>query len=529
MTDVRILVADDLGAEGMEILGQAGEVTLKTGMDEDTLRETLPGYHAVIVRSATKVTARSLELAKDLVVIGRAGIGIDNIDVAAATGHGIVVMNTPLTAAVTTAEHAIALMTSLARNIPQADAALKAGRWDKKKFVGTELSGKTLGVIGLGKIGSVVASRGVGLAMNVIASDPQVDESMAPAGVQIVHFEDLLAQADFITLHVPKMEATTGLINAEAFAKMKDGVRLIHAARGGIVVEKDLLDALASGKVAGAALDVFESEPLAEDHPLRGLDNVVLTPHIGASTTEAKRNVSIDMANQIVTCLTTGIVLNGINTPLIAPADAPRVAPFLSLTRNLAGLLTQVFPGTLHSLRLTLQGDTTHAATEALKAEMIAGALAPKSDIPVTSVNAAHIAEQMGVDVFCDESSVKRDFVSLVRVEAVIDGEHHRISGTVLGHRHGRMVEFDGYLLDAIPEGHLLVTFHRDRPGVIGDIGRVLGTEGTNVARVQMGAPENGSQGPSLGIWNLDNALVEGELQQICEIDSIEHAYSVQL
>lgn len=529
MTDVRILVADDLGAEGLEILKGAGEVTLKTGMDEDTLRETLPGYHAVIIRSATTVTARSLELADDLVVIGRAGIGIDNIDVPAATDRGIVVMNTPLTAAVTTAELAIALMTSLARKIPAADARLKDGGWDKKKFVGTELRGKTFGVIGLGKIGSVVADLGVGLRMEVIAHDPQVDASGAPEGVSMVSFDDLLARSDFISIHVPKLPATTGLLDAAAFAKMKDGARLVNASRGGIVDQQAMIDALESGKLAGAAVDVFEKEPLADDHPLRGMDNLVLTPHIGASTAEAKRNVSIDMANQIVTCLQSGIVLNGINTPFIAPATAPVVAPFLGLTRNLASLVTQVFPGSLQSLRLTLQGDTTRNAAEALTAEMIAGALSPLTDKPVTSVNAARIAEDLGVEVYTDLSSVKRDFVSLIRVEAVIDGAHHKISGTVLGHRHGRMVELDGYFLDAIPEGNLLVTFHNDRPGVIGEIGRILGSQGANVSRVQLGVPENGSGGPSLGIWNLDAVINGTVLEELRAMDAIVSAYGVAL
>lgn len=316
MSDVRILVADELGQAGLDLLKAAGEVTVKTGMDEDTLRATLPGYHAVIIRSATTVTGRSMELAEDLRVIGRAGIGVDNIDIPAATERGIVVMNTPWTAVVTTAEHAIALLVSLARNIAAADAALKAGRWDKKLFVGTELKGKTLGVVGLGKIGGVVAQRGRGLAMNVIAHDPYVDADKAPEGVELVSFDDLLGRADFISLHLPKTDTTAGLFNQATLAKMKQGARLIHAARGGIVVESDLIEALESGHLAGAALDVYESEPLAADHPIRSMANVILTPHIGASTREAKTNVSIDMANQIIQCLETGEVENGVNTPL---------------------------------------------------------------------------------------------------------------------------------------------------------------------------------------------------------------------
>ncbi len=526
MTSIRILVADELGKAGLTILEEAGDVTVKTGMDEAALRATLPGYHALIVRSATKATGPSLEDANDLVVIGRAGIGIDNIDVAAASERGIVVMNTPLTAAVTTAEHAISLMMSLARNIPAADASMKAGRWDKKLFVGTELRGKTLGVLGLGKIGSVVADRGCGLQMDVIAHDPQVTQGNAPEGVRMVSFDELLASADFLTLHLPLMDATRGLLNADTFAKMKNGARLIHAARGGIVVEKDLIAALESGKLAGASVDVFESEPLAEDSPLRSMSNVVLTPHLGASTAEAKRNVSIDMARQIVTCLKDGIVLNGINAPRIAPEDAPQVAPWLSLTRNLSRLLLGIYSGKLEALRLTLQGSIPRMAPDALQAEMIAGALASRTDRPVTSVNSARIAEDLGVRIAQDAASIKRDFVNVVRVEAMVDGERHRITGTVLGSRHGRMVDIDDYLLDAIPEGPLLLTFNENEPGVIAEVSAILGAPGINVDRVQVGAL-SGTPGPAIGIWNLSTPLPEELRAKIAEMPKIQEAWAI--
>ena len=524
---MRILVADELGQTGLTILEEAGEVTVKTGMDEATLRDTLPGYHALIIRSATRATAASLEKADDLVVIGRAGIGIDNIDVAAATERGIVVMNTPLTAAVTTAEHAIALMMSLARNVPQAHASMRQGRWDKKMFVGTELRAKTLGVLGLGKIGSVVADRGRGLKMEVIAHDPQVTQSNAPEGVRMVSFDELLESADFLTLHLPLMDATRGLLNAAAFAKMKNGAYLIHAARGGIVNEADMIAALESGKLAGASVDVFESEPLAEDSPLRSMDNVVLTPHLGASTREAKRNVSIDMAKQIVTCLQDGIVLNGINAPRIAPEDAPQVAPWLALTRNLARLLLGVFPGKLEALRLTLQGSTPRMAPDALQAEMIAGALASRTDRPVTSVNATPLAEDLGVRITQDAATVKPDFVNVVRIEALVDGERHRISGTVLGMKNGRMVDFDRYLLDAVPEGPLLVTFSANEPGVIAEVSGVLGESQINVDRVQVGAL-NGAPGPAIGIWNLSTPLSEELRGKIAEMPKVQEALAIE-
>ncbi|MDH3592846.1 MAG: phosphoglycerate dehydrogenase, partial [Planctomycetota bacterium] len=477
MNALRILVADDLGQEGIEMLAEAGEVKVKTGMTEDQLRDTLPGYHALIVRSATKVTARSLERASDLVVIGRAGIGIDNIDVAAATERGIVVMNTPEAGAVTTGELAVALMMCLARNLAPADASMKAGRWDKKALVGTELRGKTLGVIGLGRIGTVVAERGLGLRMDVITHDPFLDSSRLPVGVRQVRFDELLAHSDFISIHVPKGEKTMNLINAETIAKMKPGVRLIHAARGGIVDEDALVDALESGHLAGAALDVFSVEPLPENSRLRSAPNLLLSPHLGASTREAKRNVSLDMARQMVLCLKKGVALNGINVPRISPAQARTLGPFLDLARNLASFLTQVFPGRVESLRLSLQGKLPGSAAHPLEVAMLAGALRDRAEGPVTPVNAERIGDQMGVRRHTEVSTIKRDFVNVVRVEALIDGERHYISGTVLGHRHGRMVELDHYLLDAIPEGPMLVTFHGDQPGVVGAVGQILHEE----------------------------------------------------
>lgn len=523
-----ILVADPLSEEGMEILREAGEVTVAKGLDEEGLREMLPPFQALIVRSATRVTARSLELAENLAVIGRAGIGVDNIDVQAATERGIVVMNTPEAGAVTTGEHAIALMMSLARNIPAADASMKAGEWEKSRFLGTELRGKTLGVLGLGRIGRVVAERGLGLQMEVIAHDPYVDEEQAPAGVRLVDLDQLLEESDVVSVHVPLTGETRHLLNAERLARMKPGARLVHAARGGIVDERALCQALRSGRLAGAALDVFEEEPLAPDHELRRLPNVVLTPHLGASTAEAKRNVSIEMARQIVACLTRGITLNGVNVPRIAPGEAAHIAPYLTLAQNLAAFLVQVWPGRVESLRLTLQGALPAAGARPLEVAMLVGALQHRAPGPVTPVNAERIARETGVRVFTETSTVKRDFVHLVRVEALLEGERHLVSGTVLGHRHVRMVEFDRFLLDAIPEGPLLVTFHHDRPGVAGTIGTILGEEGINVSRLQLGGPLPDS-GLALGIWNLSASISDSALAALRSLESIRKAERVNL
>ena len=526
MKHLSILVADDLSPEGLAILEKVGKVTVYQGMDEDTLRETLPDYDALIVRSATKVTARSLENVERLTVIGRAGIGVDNIDVETATAKGIVVMNTPEAGAVTTGELAIALMMAMARNIPAADATMKAGKWEKSKLLGTELRGQTLGVLGLGRIGSVVADRGKGLQMQVIAHDPFVDAARTPVGVRMVTLDELLTESDFLSVHVPRTEDTLDLLNAERIGKMKKTARLIHAARGGIVNEEALCDALDAGTIAGAAVDVFEREPLPEDNRLRHTPNLLLTPHLGSSTREAKRNVSLDMARQVVTCLKKGIALNGINVPRIAPAQALQIAPYMTLAHNLSTILLQVFPGKLRSLRLTLQGDMLTAAGHPLSVSMLTGALQSRAKGPVTPVNAERIAKEMGVRTHTESHSLKRDFVHLMRIEALIGEERHFVSGTVLGHRHGRMVEIDSFHMDAIPEGPLLVTFHKDEPGVMGALGSILGEANINISRLQMGLGDNG-EGESLAILNLSSRLSDDILARIGEVPAITRAFAV--
>ncbi len=523
MRQRRILVADELSPEGLQLLAKAGEVTVRTGMTEDQLRAALPPFHALLVRSATRVTKRSLELADNLALIGRAGIGVDNIDVEAATERGIVVMNTPEASAVTTGELAVALLLALARNVAAADASMKAGKWDKSKLTGTELTGKVLGVLGLGRIGRVVAERGKGLHMQVIAHDPHVDAARAPSWVRMTSLDELLAESDFVTVHVPLLDGTRHLLDRERLARMKKGARLVHAARGGIVDEDALCDALDSGQLAGAALDVFEQEPLPADHRLRRVANVLLTPHLGASTREANRNVALDLARQVVTCLTRGIALNGVNVPHIAPSEAAQLAPFITLAQNLASFLAQVFVGPIESMRLSLQGELPASAARPLAASMLAGALQHRSESPVTEVNAERIARQLGARVHTESSSLKRDFVNLIRVEALIGGDRHFVTGTVLGHRHGRMIEFDEFMLDAIPEGPILVTLHRDVPGVVGRIGTILGEEQINVSRLQLGG-QGGNDSLALGIWNLASPLTARALERLRGLDTVARA-----
>ena len=523
----RILVADELSEEGLSILRTAGEVTLQKGMNEDALRLKLPGYHALVVRSATQVTARSLELADELALIGRAGIGVDNIDVQAATDRGIVVMNTPEAGAVTTGEHAISLLLSMARMIPQADASVRAGKWEKSKFTGVEITGKQIGILGLGRIGRVVAERARGLGMLVSAYDPFVTPANAPQGVRMMDLNELLQSSDFISVHMPLMEETRGFLSKERIAQMKKGARLVHAARGGIVDEAALCAALMEGRLAGAALDVFDQEPLPQDSPLRTAPNLILTPHLGASTHEAKHNVSIEMAKQIALCLQKGIALNGVNVPRIAPSDAAQVGPYLALVHNLSSLLVQTFPGPLRSLRLTVQGSIAENAQKPLRVAMVAGALKPLTTGAVTPVNAERIAKDRGVAIVAEASSMKRDFMNLVRVEAQVGDDRHYATGTVLGHRHGRLVELDDYVLDAIPEGPLLVTFHSDQPGVVGKLGTLLGDAGINISRMQIGTADDPTR-PSVALLNLDRALDAAQLAAVRSLAAIRRAEFVR-
>jgi len=514
----------------MALLRDVGDVTVKTGMDEATLRETLPGFETLVVRSATKVTKKSLELADELALIGRAGIGIDNIDVAACTEKGIAVMNTPEAGATTTAEHALSLLLSMSRKIPAADASIRAGKWEKSKFTGVELQNKQLGVVGLGQIGRIVAQKAAGIGMTIAAYDPFVTQEKAPDGVRMLDLDELLASSDFVTVHVPLMKETHHLLNRDRLMAMKKGARLVHAARGGILCEKGLCEALESGHLAGAALDVFEKEPLDEDSPLRSVPNLIMTPHLGASTKEAKRNVSLDMANQIGLAATKGVVLNGVNVARLSPADAVQAGPYMDLARNLASFLTQTYEGQVVSLRLSVQGGIPASAHRAMTVAMIVGGLRSTVQGTLTPVNAERIAEERNVRVHFEATEMKRDFMSLVRVEALIGDTRHIASGTVLGHSHGRMVELDDYVLDAIPEGPMLVTFHRDEPGVVGRIGTMLADNGCNISRMQIGTKKDSDV--ALGVLNLQGQFGDGQLANVRDkvnaIESIVSAHVVR-
>lgn len=527
VSDWKVVVADSLSAEGLEILRAHADVRVFSGMSPEELLAELPGTHALVVRSATKVTESVLEAASELLVVGRAGIGVDNVDIQAASERGIAVMNTPESGATTTGEHAVAMLCALARNIPQASAGMHAGRWEKKKLQGVEMTGKTVGIVGLGRIGQVVAERCRGLKMRVLAHDPGLPKDAAPEGVQLVTFERLLGEADFVSLHLPLLDATHHLFDAGTSAQMKEGARLVHCARGGIVDERALLGALESGRLAGAALDVFEAEPLPAESPLAGHPKVILTPHIGASTKEASRNVARDMAQQIVTCLQTGIVINGINVPRIPPNQADELAPWLDLASTLGSFLAQAFPGKLERVSLDLQGDLPQRHENSLRIAALVGALRG-SGVAVTSVNAERHAAEHKIDCDSQRRLVDRAYVDLVRIEAVLDGHARFITGTLLGRRGLTILEIENASLDAHPSPEMILTFHDDSPGVIGRIGSVLGERSINISSMQVAEGRHSGAG-AMALLSLNGAVDEAMLADLEGLDALHRVVRISL
>lgn len=519
----RILVADELSPEGIEILERAGDVEVRTGMDEATLRDTLPGFHALVVRSATKVTAGSLEKARDLSVIGRAGIGIDNIDVAAATERGIVVMNSPDATAVTTGEHAIALMASMSRHVPAADASMKAGRWDKKVYVGSEMRRKTLGVLGLGRIGTVVADRGVGLRMNVIAHDPFVTESPL-VGVQLVTFEELLAKSDYLSIHVPRSEKTLGLIGAEAMSKMKQGARIINCARGGIVDEDALCDALESGHLAGGALDVFDSEPLPEDSRLRRTEGLVLTPHLGASTAEAQLNVAISVAEQVRDYLIRGVIGSAVNVPSLSSDEAGALDPYIQLGEKIGSLYAQLAGRAPSSVQIELHGEVAGVDGRPVSAAVLKGLLERVSEPPVNTINAPLLAAERGIQVTDLRDSKPIGFANSIRVRFQSAEGENVIDGAVFGADVIRIVRCDDFHFEVAPEGDVLVLNNNDVPGVVGNVGTFLANEKINIAGLALGRV----RGTAVSFVHVDSAVTEDQLAKLRELPDITGAHMVR-
>lgn len=489
---IKILVSDDVSESGLEPL-RAGSFTLekRTGLAADELVAALKDCDGLIVRSETKVTDELMNAAPKLRVIGRAGVGIDNIDLAAATARGIVVMNAPDGNTITTAEHTIALLVALARRVPQANLSLKSGKWERKNFIGTELQGKTLGVIGLGRIGRVVAKRAVGLGMKVVAFDPFV---VADSEIELQPMDDVLARADFLTVHTPLTAETRGIIGAEAFSKMKNGVRIINCARGGLIDEDSLYQALKSGKVAGAALDVFESEPPPAAHPLLQLDEVIVTPHLGASTREAQEGVAVTVAEQMRDFLLTGALRGAVNLPAIDQKVLATLAPYLLLAESLGRFHAQLTSSAIREVRLEFAGELVDVDAAPVTRAFLAGLLRDVS-ARVNAVNAFLIAEERGIGVM---SSYMRGSTaaSAIRTTVISSDGEQTASGSVFttaeGYREGRITRINGFRIEAVPRGFMLVMHNRDVPGVIGRVGTILGEAGINISAFHLGRRERG-------------------------------------
>ncbi|WP_048861511.1 phosphoglycerate dehydrogenase, partial [Acidisphaera rubrifaciens] len=521
----KVLISDKLSAAAVEIFRSRGiETDVRTGLSPADLRAIIADYDGLAIRSATKVTRELLDAAPNLKVVGRAGIGVDNVDVKSATARGVVVMNTPHGNTITTAEHAIAMMFALARQIPDASASTKAGRWEKNRFMGVEVTGKTLGLIGCGNIGSIVAERGVGLRMKVIAYDPYLaDKRALELGVEKVELDALLARADFISLHVPMTDQTRNILSRAALERAKPGVRIINCARGGLIDETALADLLRTGHVAGAALDVFETEPATES-PLFNLDTVVCTPHLGAATAEAQENVALQVAEQMSDYLLSGAVTNAINMPSVSAEEAPRLKPYMELCRLLgsfAGQLSSAKEGVIRRVVIEYEGLAAQINHKPTTAAALAGVLAPMMD-SVNMVNAPVAARERGIDVAETVHERDSEFQTLVRITIETSGQTRSIAGTLFAGSRPRIVEIKGIPVDAGFARHMLYVTNEDRPGFVGRFGALLAGAGINIATFHLGRAERG--GDAICLVSLDEAVPTDVLAMVQTLPMVHQA-----
>jgi len=522
----KVLISDKMSSQAAEVFRERGiEVDVATSLSPEELIAKIGAYDGLALRSATKVTEAAIAAADNLKVVGRAGIGVDNIDVEAATRRGIVVMNTPSGNAVTTAEHAIAMLFALAREIPAADRSTRAGKWEKSRFMGVELTGKTLGVIGCGNIGAIVAERGRGLRMRVIAYDPYLSPERArDLGVEKANLDALLARADFITLHVPKTDETRGMIDAAALAKTKRGVRIINCARGGLVVEEDLKAAIESGQVAGAALDVFVQEP-AHDNPLFELDQVVATPHLGAATTEAQEKVALQIAEQMSDYLLTGAITNAINMPALSAEEAERLNPYMRLADLLGSFAGQLTRSGLKSATVEYEGEAAELNCRPLTQIALTGLLRPILD-NVNMVSAPVLARQRNIDVTEMKHERDCDYQTLIRLTVTTERGVRSISGTLFGGTKPRLVEIKGIKIEAELGPHMLYTTNEDRPGMIGAIGKALGDAQVNIATFHLGRAERGAE--AIALLEVDEAISSEVLQRVRALPHVKQATALK-
>jgi D-3-phosphoglycerate dehydrogenase / 2-oxoglutarate reductase len=520
----KILISDALSPAAVAIFKERGlEVDFQPnlGKDKEKLAQLINGFDGLAIRSATKVTGKILERAQNLKVIGRAGIGVDNVDIPAATARGIIVMNTPFGNSITTAEHAITLMFALARQIPEADASTRAGKWEKNKFLGVEISGKTLGVIGCGNIGSIVTDRARGMKMRVVAYDPYLsDERALDLGVEKVDLEELLRRSDFITLHTPLTDKTRNIINADSLALTKKSLRVINCARGGLIDEAALFDALSSGRIAGAALDVFVTEP-ATDSPLFALPNVVCTPHLGASTTEAQENVALQIAEQMSDYLMRGAISNAVNFPSISAEEAPKLKPFVALAERLGSFAGQLTETGIQRVQISYQGNVAQMNTRALSSAAIAGLLRPMlQDINV--VSAPTVAKDRGIVVEETRREAEGDYESLITLTVKTDRQSRHVSGTVYADGRPRIVNIKGIRMDAEFGPSMIYITNLDKPGFIGKFSSTLGDAGINIATFHVGREAPG--GHAVALIEIDGELPADVLAKVRALPQVQQA-----
>jgi D-3-phosphoglycerate dehydrogenase len=527
---IRIFVADDVSDSGLEPLRDAGfTLDKKTGLAIDALRSELAQSDGLVVRSETKVNSELMDAARKLRVIGRAGVGVDNIDVAAATARGIVVMNAPDGNTITTAEHTLALLVALARNVAQANRSIKEGKWERKRFIGVELQGKTLGIIGLGRIGRAVSARARAFGMKIVAHDPFISpEEARDLEIESVSLDEVFSRADFLTVHTPLTSETRGIIGAPAFEKMKKGVRIINCARGGLVDEAALFEAIKSGTVAGAALDVFAQEPPPSDHPLLSLEEVIATPHLGASTTEAQEGVAFTVAEQMRDYLLTGALRGAVNVPSLGAKELSMLQPYLALAESLGRFQAQLVDSAVREVRMDFAGEMVELDAAPVTRAFLAGLLRDVS-ARVNVVNAFVIAEERRIAV---TTSYRRGGETAQAIYTRVIGEagEHTVSGTVFGiagGREGRITEINGFRIEAIPRGHMLVMHNRDVPGVVGRVGTILGERGINISEFHLGRRERG--GEAMAVIEIDAPLDRETIDNIRSFDPVISARQIEL
>jgi len=526
----KVLVTDLLAEPGLERLRtHVGlDIDIRPKLSADELTHIIPAYHGLIIRSGTKVTKPVITAATSLRVIGRAGIGVDNVDVEAATKQGIVVMNTPGGNNVTTAEHAISLLLALARNIPQANASLKSGHWEREKFTGSEICNKVLGVIGLGNIGAIVAERALGLKMRVLAYDPFVSpETAAKLGVEMASLDEIYTSADFISVHTPLTKETRGLINAATFAKMKKGVRIINCARGGIVDESALLEAITNGTVAGAALDVFVEEPPPTSLALLKLEQVVCTPHLGAATDEAQINVAVAIADQVANFLNNGVIQNAVNFPALTAKQLTILQPYLTIGEKLGSFLAQISPDAPQEVNVEYSGEIVEYDVTAATAAVLRGLLSPVLESPVNYVNAPFIARERGIRVVESRSNRPSDFLNSMKVQVSGTTGANTVEGAVFSNKAVRLVRINAFHLEAVPEGYILVIHNHDVPGVVGAMGTLLGKHDINIAGLELGREK--IRGKAIALIHVDGQVPAGVLAELQTLESIISAQQIRL